>query len=112
VDAPIGVYAGYITLAMVANTASVMKQQGVSLGGTETGWATTMLLVAGVIVAATVRASRGNVAYALTAAWGLTGVAVQNALVQPRPLVAAAAAVAAAGSLAALVWVRRGRQSV
>lgn len=102
VAAPLSIFLGYVTLATVANTASVLKQAGILAppSGAETGWAVFMLLVAGGIAALLTRWSRGNVPYALTVIWALVGVGVAN--VRDVPNLPAALAAGAATALVGL----------
>lgn len=92
---PISVYAGWITVAAIANTASWLKAAGFSnfILADET-WAIIMLVAAGAIAAFVTINSRGNIAYALTIVWALTGVAAANLTEKPNGFSIAAVAAA------------------
>lgn len=110
---PLGLYAGYVTLATVANAASSLQESGVTapLGIGPTPWAVSMLAVAGGAAAAVIRRTGGPLAYSTAALWGLAGVIVQNTAVRPNPPVAGAAGLAALAVLGATWWVRgKGRR--
>jgi len=97
---PVSVHAGWITVAAVANTASILASGGFrNVGVSDTVWAVALLLVAGLIGSYATRESRGNVGYALTLVWAFVGIAVANAGPAPR-----VAVLVAAGSMAALVF--------
>jgi hypothetical protein len=79
VAVPMGVYAGWLTVATVANTAAALKADGVErlvLSGP--AWAYVLLVVAALIAAFVVARTR-NAGYAVAVAWGLAGVAVARA---------------------------------
>ncbi|PNY80664.1 hypothetical protein CVO96_04165 [Deinococcus koreensis] len=118
VVAPLGLYAGYITLATVANTAATLYQLGIRtpLGLSEPAWAALMLGAAGVLAGVVIRhlgvnRHRAPLTYPAAVVWGLGGVAAQNLTVlnlaaQPQPVVAAAAGLAAL-LVAGTAWRRR-----
>ncbi len=110
VAAPLSIFLGYVTVASIANPASVLYQSGVQslLGLGPTPWAVLMLAVGVFCAAALTRWSRGNVPYALAVIWALVGVTVQNVAVQPNSAVAWTAALGAAALGGVLVWARRG----
>lgn len=87
---PLSIFLGYVTVATVANPASVLKQSGVvsPLGLPETAWAVLMTLAAGLIASFVIVWSRGNVGYALTIVWALIGIIVANVVDVPNLLVA------------------------
>lgn len=95
---PISIFTGYITVAAIANTASVLSAYGISIGLSEQTWAVVMLIAAGVIGSFATLVSRGNVGYALTIIWALIGIVVANLSPQPNTAVAVVA-----GSMAVLV---------
>ncbi|MCP2014315.1 hypothetical protein L1280_001452 [Deinococcus sp. HSC-46F16] len=108
---PLGLYAGYVTLATVANAASSLQASGVTapLGIGPTSWAMGMLAVAGGAASLMVRRTGAPLAYSAAVVWGLTGVVVQNVAVRPNPPVAWAAGLAALGVLGATWWGRAGQ---
>lgn len=110
VGAPIGIFLGYITLAALANPASVLYGAGVRdlWGLTETTWAAGLLVLGAGLGAWITRLGRGSAPYALTLCWGLGGVLAQNALSEPNAVVAAAAALGMVVVLGTLAWARRG----
>ncbi len=96
---PISIYTGWITVASVANTASILKASGFStIGLSDQNWSILMLLIGGLIAAFVTLRSRGNVGYALTVIWALIGVVVANVVRTPSIPVAVVA-----GSMAVLV---------
>ena len=103
VRAPIGLFAGWITLATVANTTEALLANDVrALAGLPAPvWAVAALLVAGGIASATTLRTRASLAYPAAAAWGLLAAAVQQS---PRSLAAGATAAAMAGLVAAAGW--------
>lgn len=92
---PLGLFAGWITLATVVGSTEALLAEGVEeLGVGATAWATLLLLVAAsVTIAVTLRAP-GSIAFPIAVGWGLVGVAVQQAATAPVP-----AGMAAAGAL-------------
>lgn len=109
---PLSIFLGYVTVATIANTASILTQSNITnfLGIPPTAWAVAMLVVAGAVVSFVTSVSRGNVAYALTVIWALVGIIVANVQDKPNTPVAITA-----GSMAALIaivllrarWARR-----
>ena len=112
VVAPLGLYAGYVTLATIANTAASLWHTGIRapLGLGETPWTVLMLGAAGVVASVVIRRTRAPVAYSAAVVWGLLGIVVQNTFIAPRPVTAGAALAAAAGT-ALLSWRTRRRQA-
>ncbi|WP_019586415.1 hypothetical protein [Deinococcus apachensis] len=106
---PLALYAGYVTLATVANTAASLKASGVNtpLGLGVTPWAVLMLAAAGGLASFVARRTGGPLAYGAAAIWGLIGVAVQNAVVEPNPPVGVAAGLAALAVAGTTWWARR-----
>lgn len=108
VRAPIGLHAGWITLATLVATTQALNQLGISLTGTaETSAAVALLVVGAAIGGAVTWWVPGSPAYAAALVWGLTGAAVHAA---PDHLPVAATAAAAAVLIAALAW-RRARSA-
>jgi translocator protein len=76
---PISVFTGWVTLAILVNTASALKTSGFdNFGLSEGTWTILLLLVAGLIGSYLTFFSRGNVGYALTFIWGLIGIVIAN----------------------------------
>lgn len=109
VGLPISIYLGYVTIATIANTASVLTQFGItSLAGlSPTTWAVAMLAVGGFIAAALTTWTRGNAGYAGTIIWALVGIVVANTTERANPVVAVVAGALAV--LVALTWLRARR---
>jgi hypothetical protein len=96
---PVSVHTGWITVATIANTASVLAAYGFSdVVLSNQTWAVVMLVVAGIIGSFVTLVSRGNVGYALTVIWALIGIVVANVSQAPNAAVAVVA-----GGMAALV---------
>ncbi|HEU4508104.1 MAG TPA: hypothetical protein VFR78_07705 [Pyrinomonadaceae bacterium] len=105
VKLPVGIYAGWATAAVFANSASVLKSYGFgNFGLTETTWAASLVIVAGATSVLLVLASRANAWYAGTLVWAFAGIAVANAGNQSP--VALAACASAAAAVLALVLAR------
>lgn len=86
---PISIYAGWISVATFANTASVIKaQQWPHFLLSETGWSLAILLAAGAVVTAILRKNGGNLCYAMTVIWALVGIAVRSFATLGNPAVA------------------------
>jgi hypothetical protein len=102
-EAPVGLYAGWLVAATWVSVASVMAGNGVLVGSL--GWA--FLGVAGALaVGVAVLLARASAAFALAASWALLGIAVKNAAPHPGLALLAAAGTA---SLGAVCWARRRR---
>jgi hypothetical protein len=112
VERPLSVYAGWATVAAVANTAEVLKGAGYAelAGLPDQAWAILMLLIAGGIGAYATSVSRGNAAYAGTVLWALTAVVAANFQRDPARPAVAATATAAAGLVAWYLWRSRRRR--
>jgi hypothetical protein len=104
---PISLYSGWITVAIFANSASVIKaHRWPHFLLSETGWSVAIVLVAGVIVSAIVAWTRGNLCYAITVLWALTGIAVRNFTELANPTVAWSALAVAAFILTFTLFAR------
>lgn len=104
---PLSVYAAWCTVGTIANTSTSLA----GLGYTEPFvseyiWAIVMLVAAGTISAFTIRATRGNAAYAGGILWALIGISVANATERSSPAVAITAGVMALLVGLVLIWVR------
>lgn len=76
---PVTIYAGWITVATIANTASWLKASGFSnILISDEAWAILMLAVAGAITTFVTLRSRRNFGYALTIVWALIGIIFAN----------------------------------
>lgn len=100
VRAPIGLFAGWITLAVVANTTEVLLANGIrQLAGLDAApWAVLALLAAGGIGSLTTLRTKASAAYPAAVVWGLIAAAVQQL---PRSTAAGVTAAAMAGLAAA-----------
>lgn len=86
---PLQLFAGWASVALLANLSSTLRGEGVE--------APVPLLLAAVALVVLVSAWSGAVAYALAAAWGLAGIAAKAVVERKRGL----AALAGAGAVAA-----------
>lgn len=99
VEAPLGVFFGWITAASAVNAAQVLIAFGFDGWGflTETQWSVALLLVGALFACATTAAS-GSVAYALAVVWALAAIAAEQ-------FGDSAAVASTAGALAVLIVV-------
>lgn len=105
VRAPIGLFAGWITLATAAATTELLLARGVGdLGLGAVPWAVLVLLTAGAIAVMVTVRLRASFAYPLALTWGFVGSALQHA---DEPVVSATAAVMAVLVAAAGTWTGR-----
>lgn len=102
-EAPVGLFAGWITLATVVATSQALVEKGLS-ALLQPKWSASLLLAAGAAGAVVTRQTRG-IAYPLTLLWGLFGVAVKE---RSRTPVVAGSAVAASAAIATAVINRPG----
>ncbi len=100
VDVPFSLYLGWITVATIANITSILYLLKWDGWGISPELWTAIMLGAGVIIAALVGKTRGDIAYLLVIIWAIVGIAVKHPGV---PLVSLGAWVAA--GLVALVLV-------
>jgi hypothetical protein len=100
VDVPFSLYLGWITVATIANITSILYLLQWDGWGISPELWTAIMLGAGVIIAALVGKTRGDIAYLLVIIWAFVGIAVKHPGV---PLVSIGAWVAA--GLVALVLV-------
>lgn len=79
VSGPVGAFAGWLTLATLANAATVLRRYGLEGAGV---WgpvgSSIALAFVGLVGALVKAASRGHAGYALALGWGLVGVIVAN----------------------------------
>jgi hypothetical protein len=78
---PVSIFAGWITVACLANTSSWLANAGGFNGGSipQGIWVAGLAIVGGLAAAAVIMTNRGNVFYAAVIVWGLTGVAIKCA---------------------------------
>jgi hypothetical protein len=81
VHVPFSIYLGWITVATIANVTTVLDYIGWDGWGlAPEAWAIIMLVV-GLLVTATVRLTRNDIAYALVIIWAFAGIGVKQAAV-------------------------------
>jgi hypothetical protein len=81
VMAPFSVFAAWVAIATIPNTASALRVSGFrNVLVPDTSWAVMMVVFAGLIGAFVTQASRGNAWWALTFVWGLLGILAENVL--------------------------------
>lgn len=106
VRAPVGLFAGWITLATAASTTELLLAfDAGDLGLGRVTWAVLILLVAGAIAVAVTLRYRGSLAYPAALTWGFVGSAALHA--GDEPLVGAVAGVMALATFAAAAWTAR-----
>lgn len=93
VDIPFSVYLGWITVATIANIATLLSYLQWDGWGISLEVWTLIMLAAGVCIASIVSLTRGDIAYLLVIIWAFAGIGVKHAGV---PLVATGAWVATA----------------
>lgn len=108
VDGTLGVYLGWVCVAICANITAALTSAGFSgFGISEDLWAAAVLAVVAAVGVSLAVKGRGRLALAAAIAWGLAWIAVGRIGGEPESVVTAAAAVAAAVIvLAAAVAVR------
>lgn len=74
----VGLYAGWVTIAVFVNLASAIGDQGLA-GATSVGWQFAVLAGALVALLAALRWGRGSAGFAVAAIWALVAVAVNAA---------------------------------
>lgn len=106
---PFSIYLGWITVATIANTTSLLDYMNWSGWGLDPEtWAITMLIV-GAVVAGLVGTRRGDIAYVLVIVWAFVGIAIKHSDAFYIALTAAIAAVVVALTLVLGVPLRRRR---
>ena len=96
----VGLHAGWISLAVLLNTAQVIAAYRLAPIDQQLPWSLVLWAAAAGILAFTIHRLRGHWAYTVAAIWGLTGVAVKQ---WPNPMPGARTSAAIAMALAALV---------
>jgi hypothetical protein len=103
VRAPVGLFAGWITLATAASTTELLLAQDVGgLGLGRVTWAILILLVAGAIAVGVTLRYRGSLAYPAALTWGFIGSAALHT--GEAPAVGAVAGLMALATFAAAIW--------
>ena len=106
VRVPLGLFAGWVTLATAAGTTEALIAAGAGdLWPGRQSWAVAVLGVAGGVAAVVTRAVPVSLAFPTAVVWGLVGTVVRS--LPERPVPGIAAAVAAAAVLGAAVYARR-----
>jgi hypothetical protein len=97
VDGTFGLYLGWVSVATAANVAAALVSSGVSQEGRGAEWiGVVVVLVLAAVVAAIQRRVGGRWAVAAASAWGLSWIAVGRATDEPRSVLLAWGAAAAA----------------
>jgi hypothetical protein len=79
VDIPFSIYLGWITVATIANVTSLLDYLKWNGWGVQPEIWTMIMLIAGVLIAAAVSLTRGDIAYNLVLIWAYVGIAVKHA---------------------------------
>lgn len=104
---PTSIYAGWGTIAVIANVSTALQSAGFSnVGLSNQNWTILMLIVGTLIACFTTYRSRGNLGYALTLIWAFIGVVVANIVRTPGVPVALTAGIMAV-VLAAVLLISR-----
>lgn len=102
---PIGIYLGWVSVATIANTASLLWVLGWSGFGLSPAIWTALMIVVALVVGAGVALRRADPTFPLVLAWAFAGIAIRNAAI-PAVAYTAWAATAIALVLAFLGWRR------
>lgn len=93
-DVTMGLYTGWVSVAVCANIAAALVDSGVDPGGSWPEiWAVTVLVVAGLVGVLLALVTRGNIAIAIALAWGLSWIAVGRLNGEPESTVTAVTAI-------------------
>lgn len=96
-DATMGLYTGWVSVAVCANIAATLVDSGVDPGAPWPDiWAVTVLVAAGLVGVVLAFVTRGNIAIALALAWGLSWIAVGRLNGEPESIVTAGTAIVVA----------------
>ena len=107
INVPFSIYLGWITVATIANATSLLYYLGWNgFGIAPQVWAIAML-AAGLVIAAWMARSRGDIAYLLVLVWAFAGIGVKQAASAPVADAAWFAAGLVAGLVVALLLGRR-----
>jgi len=109
----LGLYAGWLTLAVFLNLTTVARGQGLGTFGLPvTAYAMLTLVPAGLTALVLIRRSGGSVWYAFPVAWGLVAIIVADLGPSANPVVAAVAGILLTAVGIAVWLVRRGHVSL
>lgn len=93
-DATMGLYTGWVSVAVCANIAATLVDSGVEPGGPWPDvWAITVLIVAGLVGVLLAVVTGGNIAIAIAMAWGLSWIAVGRLNGAPESTITAVTAI-------------------
>ena len=92
-QAPFGIYAGWVTVATIANLAIMLAFLNVRMSPTTQNIFAVILILFGALAAVIVRVKLQNFFYPLAVAWGVTAIAVKQSGNTPIVVAAALAAV-------------------
>jgi hypothetical protein len=92
-QAPFGIYAGWVTVATIANLAIMLAFLDIRMSPTTQNIFAVILILFGAIAAVIVRVKLQNFFYPLAVAWGVTAIAVKQSGNTPIVVAAALAAV-------------------
>lgn len=108
-QAPFGIYAGWVTVATIANLAIMLAFLDVRMSPTTQNIFAVILILFGAIAAVIVRVKLQNFFYPLAVAWGVTAIAVKQS--GNTPIVVAAAIAVIVGLITAGTFVVNLRDS-
>ncbi len=109
-DGTMGLYLGWVSVASIANIASILTASGFQPGTTgRDAWAVALLAVAGLVGAVLALRDGGRLAPSAAIAWGLAWVAVGRLTGELLSTPAAVAAIVAAAAVAVVTLVARAR---
>ncbi len=109
-DGTMGLYLGWVSVASIANIASILTASGFQPGTTgRDAWAVALLAVAGLVGAVLALRDGGRLAPSAAIAWGLAWVAVGRLTGELLSTPAAVAAIVAAAAVGVVTLVARAR---
>jgi len=109
-DGTLGLYLGWVSVASIANIASILTASGLQPGTTgRDAWAVALLLVAGAVGVVLALRDGGRLAPSAAIAWGLAWVAVGRLTGELISVPAAVAALVAAAAVVVVTLVARTR---
>lgn len=79
INLPFSIYLGWITVATIANATSTLDYLDWSAWGISPEIWTIIMLATGVVIAALIALTRGDVAYLLVLIWAFAGIAIKHA---------------------------------
>ncbi|WP_110240025.1 tryptophan-rich sensory protein [Nocardioides gilvus] len=96
-DATMGLYTGWVSVAVCANIAATLVDSGVDPGAPWPDvWAITVLVAVGLVGVVLALVTRANIAIAVALAWGLSWIAVGRLNGEPESIVTAVTAIVVA----------------